>query len=105
RLPWFLTHQWKSEPMIRFSTALNREVSKLFDRERQADFWAFCTLLQFGAIDDVLAVVEQYPGKIKLLWCALLGCIWTGIKFRVKRFLFRMLHPFSLSPAPPSFTA
>jgi len=95
RLPWYLSHQWKSNPMIRLSRTTKRAVSRKFNDEWQADMWATCALLQIGAADDLQAILKQYPEKIGLVWLCLVGSLYAGVKCRLKRAFSRILHPFS----------
>ncbi len=95
RLPSYLTRHWKWRPMIRFSKLNKRIFSRKFNAERQADLWAFCTLLRIGATDDALAIVAQYPEKNSLLWQSVAGCTYSGIKSCLKRVFVRILHPFT----------
>ena len=104
RLPWYITRQWKSEPMIRFSKLLRRVVSRRFDNESQADLWAFCALLQIGAADDALAISAQYPEKNSAFWLSVAASIYAGIKSRLKRAFRRILHPFTACSSPSSIT-
>jgi hypothetical protein len=84
RLPWYLTRQWKSQPMNRFSKTTKRLVSRKFDDEWQADMWAVGALLFIGAKDDFQAFVNQHPDKTWLVSVCLLASIYTNVKFRVK---------------------
>jgi hypothetical protein len=102
RLPWWLARKWKSKPMIRFSKTTKRIASRTLNDERQADLWAFCALFQIGATDDVLDIVGQYPEKNSTFWLSFVGCIYSGIKFRVKRAFRTILHPFSTFYSPSS---
>jgi hypothetical protein len=95
RLPWYLTHQWKSNPMIRLSRTTKRAVSRKFNYEWQADMWAICALLHIGATDDIQVILTQYPEKTGLACLCVAGTIYAGVKSRLKRAFSRILHPFS----------
>jgi hypothetical protein len=86
KLPWYLKHQWKSPKMRRFSKLTARVYFRGFNVERQADMWAFATLLYFGAKDDIQVIFNQHPDKRSAFFLCAAACIYTEIKFRLKSF-------------------
>ena len=95
RLPSYLTRQWKSKPMMRFSQATKHLVSRKLNLEWQADMWAICALLHIGATDDLQAILTQYPEKTGIACLSVVGTIYAGIKSRLKRASRQICHPFA----------
>jgi hypothetical protein len=93
RLPWYLRRQWQSKRTIRFSRSLRRIQSRIMNPEMQADAWAFCALLQFGAIDDAKAICTRYPEKTWMFLLAVAGSIYNRIKLRIQRVIRRICQP------------
>jgi hypothetical protein len=79
--------------MIRFSTLTKRLFFRKFHSERQADVWAFCTLLRIGAAEDALAIAAQSPEKNLLFWQSLAASAYAGLKFRLGNMLRKILRP------------
>jgi len=95
RLPWYLTRQWKSNLMTRWSKTTKRAVSRKFNAEWQADMWAFCALLHIGATDDFQAILAHYPEKSGRACLCVAGSLYAGIKSRLKKTFVQILHPFT----------
>jgi hypothetical protein len=95
RFPSYLTRQWKSKRMIRFSKIFQRVVSRKMGHEPQADAWAFCVLIQIGAIVDARAICAQHPEKRWMFNLVRVSSLYAGIKRRIKSVIRRVFHPFS----------
>jgi hypothetical protein len=95
RFPSYLTREWKSKRMIRFSKLLRYVVARKMGLEAQADGWAFCALLGEGALNDALAICAQHPEKRWTFRVVFVSSIYHGIKRRVKKAIKGLIHPFA----------
>jgi hypothetical protein len=81
--------------MRRFSKVLRRVASRTLNEEIQADAFAFCTMLEIGATDDLQAILTQYPEKTWVFCLCAFASIYTGIKRRIQRVIQGLFQPFS----------
>lgn len=82
-LPRYLDPLRQFQPMEQWAQATERFTRQKFNIEWQADLWAFILLWQIGAVDELLDLIQLYPGKTRMFWYSWAAVVYANVKQRI----------------------
>jgi len=89
-LPWFVNYPWKWKWASQVAAEAKAYLLEKFDREWEADVWAFVFLLTIGAYGDLMAVFKMYPEKRWILFTAMVAMAYAYQKQPGRMFFRRV---------------
>lgn len=66
-MPLFVNRPYKNEIMAEIAYKTRRTIRRKFDKEWQADLWAFCAFFEIGCRNDFQEFLRRHPDKTKFL--------------------------------------
>jgi len=94
-MPWFLDYPWKVPFVREAAQEVKTYFLKTFDREWEANLWAFLLLWRIGAVEELQAITKMYPEMRWMFWYSFAAWMFSLQKQLDENFYRRLFHPFS----------
>jgi hypothetical protein len=97
--PAVLDREYQSQKATYVATHIRRFLYFKFDKEWQADLYAFCLLFTIGAGNDIKAYLNRHPVKMRMCLLAAMFCFIKGFPRIIKGLFLKFFRLFSLHKA------